>query len=105
MENKSGQALIVNLLLFVMAIGVMVAMIPVLNAFMGWAQQSDSLNCVGYSVNGNPNATLSYNASLASNTLACLAIRLYLPYILLVVLVVGVAKLMSDRTGTQPSFG
>ena len=92
----------VNLLLFFMVIAVLVAMIPAMNTMLNIAQQSDGLNCAGYVYKGNPNSPLSYNATLDSGTgttLACLAINLYLPYIILVVLVAGVTKLISSRSG------
>ncbi len=105
LENKSmnnkGQMIIISILFLFMSIAVLVAMIPALNSVLNIAQQSDYLNCQGYSYLGNANHTFSYNASLASNTLACLSIRLYLPYIILVVLIGGVSKLLMDR-GSAP---
>lgn len=95
--NNKGQQIMVNLLLFVMLIAVLISLIPALSAMLNIAQQSDELNCAGYVDNGNPNSTLSYNSSLATNTLACVAIRLYLPYIVLIVLVGGVSKLLASR--------
>lgn len=95
--NNKGQMIIIQLLFLFMTIAVLVAMIPALNSILNIAQQSDYLNCQGYVFDGNANNTLSYNSSLASNTLACLSIRLYLPYIILVVLIGGVSKLLVDR--------
>lgn len=97
----------IQLLFLFMTIAVLVAMIPALNAVLNIAQQSDYLNCQGYSFNGDENNSLSYNSSLASNTLACLSIRLYLPYIVLVVLIGGVSKLLVDRSATPqiPGYG
>ena len=104
--NKRGQMIMIQLLFLLMTIAVLVSLIPAINSLLNIAQQSDSLNCQGYSFNGNENHTLSYNASLASNTLACLSIRLYLPYIILVVLIGGVSKLLVDRVGSpqQPVY-
>ena len=96
-QNKRGQMIMVQLLIFFMAISVMVAMIPAIREMLDIAQQSDGLNCPGYYYNGDSGNILSYNASLTKNTLACLAIKLYLPYIILVVLIGGVTKLISGR--------
>ena len=100
LNDKRGDmfSLMIGLLLFFMMLAVFVAMIPALNAMLGIAQQSDNLNCNGYYVNGNSNDPLSYNATLATNTIACLAIRLYMPYITLALLLGGISKLMADRT-------
>lgn len=87
----------VQLLIFFMAIAVMVAMIPAMKEMLDIAQQSDGLNCPGYTVEGDAGNALSYNSSLSKNTLGCLAIKLYLPYIILVVLVGGVTKLLAGR--------
>lgn len=96
-QNNRGQAIIVNLLIFAMIMAVLVAMIPAMNAMLGIAQQSNELNCPGYYVAGDPNATLSYNSSLATNTLACIGIQLYLPYMVLVILIGGVTRLIGGR--------
>jgi len=97
--NKKGDmfSFMVNLLFLFMMLAVFVSLIPALNAILNIAQQSDNLNCYGYLYNGNTNSPYSYNDSLPSNTIACLAVRLYLPYIALAVLIGGVSKLMSDR--------
>ena len=82
------------MLFLFMAIAVLVALIPALSAMLQIAQQSDGLNCPGYSYQGDATHTLSYNSSLQSSTLACLAINLYLPYIVLAVLIGGVSRLL-----------
>ena len=79
-----------NLLFYIMALGVMIAFISPINAFLDIAQQSDNLNCRGFIFNGDSTHTLSYNGTLDANQsgspLACLALKLYLPYILLIFL-------------------
>lgn len=101
-QNKRGQMIIINLLFLFMAIATVVALIPALSTILKMAQQSDGLNCPGYSYQGDPNNTLSYNDSLQSSTLACLAINLYLPYIVLAVLIGGVSRLLIG--GGQPGI-
>ena len=105
--NNRGQMILVNLLIFVMVIAVLVALIPALSAFLKVAQQSDGLNCNGYIHTGDVNNSLSYNSSLETNTLACVAIRLYLPYIVIVILVGGVTRLLAGRAaaGNEGFFG
>lgn len=105
-EDKRGDifGMMANLLFLFMMLAVFVAMIPALNSILGIAQQSNNLNCNGYTLNGNPNATLSYNASLASDTISCMAIRLYLPYITLAILIGGVSFLLRDRMSPSTPF-
>ena len=102
-KDKSAQMIIVNLLFLFLAISVTVAMIPAFRVMLGIAQQSDGLNCPGYYKDGNTTDSLSYNISLETNTLSCLAIDLYLPYIVLAVLIGGVSKLLMSR-GPTPEY-
>lgn len=99
--NKKGN-IILNLLFFIMGLGVLVAFISPLNSFLDMAQQSDSLNCKGFIYNGNTAHALSFNDTLhggaSGSPLSCLALKLYLPYILLVFLVGGLAAVLAGRT-------
>ena len=105
-KDNGGQVMIISLLFLFMTITVMIALIPALKTILDIAKQSDNLNCPGYAINGDVNNTLSYNSSLGTDTVACLAINLYLPYIILIILVVGVTKLMYGRTlGEQQAPG
>ena len=95
--NNKGQNIMLNILFFMIALAVVIMFISPIKTFTDIAQQSDSLNCRGYIHNGNSNAPLSYNSSLNSDTLACLGLKLYLPYILLVFLIGGVSKILYGR--------
>ena len=99
--NNRGQVMILNLLFLFMTIAVMIALISPLTTLVNQAQQSDYLNCRGYWYNGDNSSMYSYNASLKSNTLACLAIDLYLPYIVLAVLIAGVSRVIMGRITTD----
>jgi len=103
-EDKSGQMIMINLLFLFMVIAITVALIPAIKAVLDIAKQSDGLNCNGFKYQGDPDHRLSFNSSLDTDATACLAIALYLPYIILVVLIGGVSKLLYDRTtgGQQP---
>lgn len=101
--NKRGQNIMLGLLFFIMSLGVMIAFISPLNDFIDLAQQSDSLNCKGYIYNGDVNHALSFNSTLdggqSGSPLACLALKLYLPYILLAFLIGGLASVLGGRGG------
>ena len=99
--NNKGQVMMINLLFLLMTIAVMIALIPQFNILLNMGQQSDALNCKGYYVDGNENNSLSYNASLPTNTLACLSISLYLPYIIMAVLIAGVSRVILGRITTD----
>jgi len=102
MENKKGQNIMLNLLFFIMGLGVIVVMISPINSFLNMASWSTNLNCNGYIYEGNVNHTLSFNSSLhggaSGSPLACLALKLYLPYILLVFLIGGIAAVLANRS-------
>jgi len=107
--NKKGNIMI-NLLFFIMGLGVLIAFISPINSFLDMAQQSDQLNCKGFIYDGNASHPLSFNnvsdGGQSGSPIACLALKLYLPYILLVFLIGGLASVLAGRTesaffGTQ----
>lgn len=109
MNNKGN--IMVNLLVFIMGLGVLIAFIGPINDFLDIAQQSDNLNCKGYVHNGDANNTLSFNNTMnggsSSSPIACLSIKLYLPYILLVFLIGGLAGVLSGKSQQpfeEPSY-
>jgi len=100
--NKSGQMVMVNLLILVMTILILVAIIPILQAVLGVAKQSDNLNCPDYDYDGDGafNHPLDFNSTLEdtrTDRITCIAIGLYVPYIVLAILIAGVTHLMSRR--------
>jgi hypothetical protein len=104
MMDKKGQMIMIRLLLFFMTIAVLIALIPAFNVMLNTAQQSDGLNCKGYSYYGEVNNSLSYNSSLGTNILACMAIDLYLPYIILCVLIGGVSWLVTQKNDSNVGY-
>jgi len=68
------------------------------------------LNCPGYDYKNSGTIgdhKLDYNASLQNtDTVSCLAIGLYVPYIVLTILIAGVAKMLAGRmTPQEPDYG
>lgn len=108
--NKRGN-IVLSLLFFIMALGVMIVFISPINAFLDIAQQSDGLNCVGYLDNGRNETTsqLAFNSTLnggsSGSPLGCLALKLYLPYLLLVFLVAGLAAVMGGKAADWFGMG
>jgi len=105
--NSKGNIML-SLLFFIMALGVMVVFISPINSFLDLAQQSDSLNCKGFIYNGNSNHTLSFNSTLdggaSGNPMACLALKLYLPYLLLVFLIAGLSSVLAGKAADWFGF-
>jgi cation transport ATPase len=93
-KNKKGQVIIINIIFLVMTIVVFVAMIPVLRETINGARDQDSMNCKSC---GTTSASCYYNSSKNTESVACAMIDLYVPYIVIVVLIAGVAKLLSNR--------
>lgn len=110
MNKKGGlMDLPANLLIMFIVVCFLAAMIPGLVEVIDQAQNSQSLNCVGYVYNGNINNSLSYNATIGTkSSMGCLAIKLYIPYIVLGVLIGIVALVLYGRSqagGGEPSYG
>ena len=90
----------VNLLILFISITFLIALIPGFVEMQDMAQQSDNINCKGYT--DVDDATLSYNATIGTkSSIGCMAIKLYLPYIILGVLIAGVAMIFYGRQ-SQP---
>jgi|TARA_Y100000034_G_scaffold19770_1_gene22430 hypothetical protein len=105
--NKKGNIML-SILFFIMALGVLVAFVNPLNQMIDLMQQSDSLNCKGFIFDGDSTHTLSFNSSknnnASSSPLACLSLKLYLPYILLVFLIGGITAVLGNRAGEMFGF-
>ena len=100
-DNKRGQVIIINIVMLVMALLVFMALVPVIKSQVDQARNYDSLNCIDTAricVGNPPTNTPCYNATYArSENVACAMIDLYIPYIVIVVLLAGAAKLMANR--------
>ena len=101
MNNKGNlMQLPVNLLMLFITFTFLVTLIPGFAEMQGMAQNNDNLNCKGYV--DYDDASLSYNSSQAEvSSMACLAIKMYLPYIVLGVLIAGVAIIFYGRGEQQ----
>lgn len=102
-ENKKGQVMIINLLFVFMAIAVLMGMLTAFKDVIDDARGSDSLNCKSTTrVCSASMPEPCYNSSAKdSETLACTMLDLYIPYIVMVVLVAGVAKILANRVVDQ----
>ena len=94
-NGKKGQIFMIKLMLIVMSILILTAFIPILRETIDNARHQDALNCKSnLNACGTNNAVPCYNSSKDAETTACLALDIYLPYIVLAVIMVGVMFLM-----------
>jgi len=100
-KNNKGQVIIVNIVMLVMALLVFMALIPVIKSQVDAARNYDSLNCKDTTRDCTTNTAITspcYNATYAkTETVACAMLDLYIPYIVIIVLLAGAAKLMANR--------
>jgi hypothetical protein len=100
--------IILSVLFFLMGLAVMVAFISPINTMLDMAQQSDNLNCKGFIYDGNVMHALSFDnlsdGGDSGSPLACLALKLYLPYILLVFLIGGLSAIIGGRGADLVGF-
>ena len=88
----------INLLVLFISVTFLIALIPGFVEMQDMAQQSDNLNCKGYT--DVDDTSLSYNATIGTkSSIGCMAMKLYLPYIILGVLIAGVALIFYGRSG------
>lgn len=88
-----------------MVITMLIALLPGFVDMFDIAQNSQNLNCVGYTDTIISDGNYSYNATIgARSTIACLAMKLYLPYIVLAVLIGLVVKILYDKGTSQQAY-
>ena len=101
LHQKKSQVMIVNVVLLIMTLLVFMALVPVIKSQVDSARNYDSLNCKDTTRVCNATAGVispCYNASYArTETVACAMLDLYIPYIVIIVLLAGAAKLMANR--------
>ena len=110
LDNKGGQMFMIKLMLIVMSIIILTAFIPIIRTSMDNARHQDALNCASNNNKCNDGETgvPCYNSSINSETISCLALDIYLPYIILAVIMGGVMFLLAgDMMGLnqQPQMG
>jgi hypothetical protein len=103
LRNKGGFInLIVGIIMGFMVVTMLVTLLPGFTEMIDTAQGSNYLNCVGYTDNLNDGGNYTYNATVGSkSTIACLGMKLFLPYIVLGVLIALIIKILYDRTATS----
>ena len=100
MINNKGQMVVFGILFLVMTVIVFMALIPVFQDSIATARGSDGLNCVSTtSLCNSGDAEPCHNATMDVQTTSCLVLDIYLPYIIIVVLIMGVGALMSQKAG------
>ena len=100
--NNKGQMIVFSLLMLVIVVIVFMALIPVFQDSIANARGSDGLNCVTTTTANlcETDATEPcYNSSMDAQTTSCLILDIYLPYIIIVVLIMGVGALVGQKTG------
>lgn len=114
MQNKRGQVMIINIVMMLMALLVFMAVLPLLKEQIDSARNYDVLNCKETDAtricSSNGGVSPCYNASYSkSETMGCSMLSLYVPYILVIVLLMGAAKLMANKVDSmftqQPTYG
>jgi len=110
MNNKGGLFdLPVNLLMLFIVVTFLITLLPGFTSMIDQAQQSDNLNCQGFKYMGDVNNALSYNDTIGTkSSIGCMAMKLYIPYIVLGVLIASVALIMYGRSsigGGGEQFG
>jgi len=106
MADQRGQMFMIKLMLIVMSILILTAFIPVIRNSLDQARHQDALNCKSnLNVYETNTAIPCYNSSIKADTTSCLALDIYLPYIVLAVIMIGVMYLMAGDmmgVGQQP---
>jgi hypothetical protein len=98
-ENNKGNVfqLPVILMGLFMVICFLTALLPAFTEILNQAQGSNSLNCAGYIDTYSDGGNYTYNSTIPTSTISCMAVKLYVPYIVLGVLIASVAVLFGQK--------
>lgn len=97
-RNKKGNIMQLPMILImgIVAIAILVGLLPAIVEMVNMSQQSDSLNCPGYTVPSSP--VLSYNASYPTSMMGCMFIKLTPAFMVLGVIFGLIVALLYGRS-------
>jgi len=106
-KGQKGQMMMLNMMYLVMTILILSAFLPVIKTTLDSTRGQDSLNCksTDYVCPTMSPGGWCYNSTRQTETVGCLALDLYVPYIVMAILIGGVAYLLSGKGQGQPGYG
>lgn len=94
MNRRANFNIMMGLMFFTLTLLFLVAIHPVLKETFNLMKNSERLNCKGY-VDTDP--ALSYNSSLPTETVGCVGASFGIPYIILAVIIGGLASVVTGK--------
>ena len=108
-NGNKGQMMIMSLMILVMVILVLTAFIPVIKQSFDTLKNQDSLNCKSskYVCPTSSPGGWCYNATRETETTTCLIVDIFLPYLVIAILIGGVAWVLAKGfgQGQQQGYG
>lgn len=102
MNNNGFVGLMVGILFAFLAITMLITLLPGFVNIIDYGKGSNALNCVGYADTDMSDGNQSYNASIGQkSSIGCLALTLYIPYLVLGILIAIVGKIFYDKSAGQ----
>jgi hypothetical protein len=97
-KRATLMGLMISLPFAFMILCLFIALLPGFQTVIELGMNSQGLNCPGYVYQGNAASPLSYNATIGSkSTIGCLALNLYMPYIVIGVMITIVGMIVFDQ--------
>lgn len=104
MNNRGFVSLMVGILFAFLAVTMLITLLPGFVDMVDYGKRSDVLNCQGFTDYNLADGNQSYNSTIGTkSSIGCLALTLYIPYLVLGVLIAIVGKIFYDRTFAQAS--
>ena len=110
--NKSGQMMMIGIMILVMAVLITIATLPAMQSVMDDTRKCDAMNCEGYvdpdaSGTGCSSTNRSYDPTLSQNALSCTILDLFLPFLILGIMIGLITKLLHGGLvdAPQPQYG
>lgn len=103
MNRKGFVGLMIGIMFAFLAITMLITLLPGFVEMIDYGKGSNSLNCVGYVDTLPADGNYSYNATIGTkSSIGCLALTLYIPYLVLGILIAIVGKIFYDKMGASP---
>jgi hypothetical protein len=98
-KSKKAEISIYGIISYLVIIVFLVAFTPAFTAMFGMSKDSQHFNCVGYTNAGHPE--LSYNASIDTDTMACIGSQYGVGLLAIIVIFGGAAFLITRGSGND----
>lgn len=100
MSTKAQMGIMFSIMVAFMAVTLLISLVPGFVDMIDYGLSTNGLNCRGFVDDDLADGNQSYNSSIGEKSaIGCLAMKLYIPYIILGVLIAVVTAIFYSKSG------